>query len=536
MKHKFCFIAVFATFFLAALFNGCTQSTKTYDLVIKSGKIVDGTGNPWFYGDLGIAGDRIIKIGNIPDSEGKNIINAKGLFVVPGFIDVHTHVDRVIDSHPTVMNYLLQGVTTVVGGNCGGSQYPLQKLFRQLEEKGLAINCASLIGHNTIRQQVIGKDDRAPTAEELSQMQELVKQEMLAGAIGFSTGLAYIPGRYSKTEEIIELVKTVQPFSGVYATHMRNQGKQIKEAIEEAVRIGNEAGVPVEISHIKLANDAVWGEYHLITKPIEKARQQGLEIYMDQYPYTATSSGFTSSFPGWAVSGGNNAYVERLKNPDNHQKIITALIERRLTSERGIDKLKTIYVSRNTNHPEYEGKNLAEILELLGREQTNVNGAELIMEMQKEDRPRGIFFQMAEEDVATLMQKSYNMIASDGKVEIPGVEVPHPRAYGTFPRVLAKYVRELGVLSLSDAIRKMTSLPAQAMGFYERGVLKAGMFADIVIFNLKEIHDTATFQNPHQYPKGIHWIIVNGKIAAHEGKIVAKDVGNILYGSGRKSK
>ncbi|MFQ6114965.1 MAG: amidohydrolase family protein [bacterium] len=535
MKFKSCSVTLLLLIFLFAVIT-CNQLQKPYDIIIESGKIIDGTGNPWFYGDIGVTRDRIAKIGVIPDKEGKTIIDAQGLYIVPGFIDVHTHVDRKIDSHPTVMNYLLQGVTTVVGGNCGGSRFPLQELFTQLAEKGIAINFASFIGHNTIRQEVMGKEDRAPTDEELTRMQELVKQEMLAGAIGLSTGLAYVPGRYSTTDEIIKLAKIIQPFNGVYATHMRNQGKKIKEAIEEAIRIGREAGVPVEISHIKLANDAVWGEYHLITDPIEQARQQALEVYMDQYPYTATSSGFTSSFPGWAVAGGHDAFIERLKDRDNYRKIRDAVIERRLATARGIDKLKTIYVSRNTNHPEYEGKNLAQILDLLGRDRTVSNAADLIIELQKEDRPRGIFFQMAEEDVATLMQKCYNMIGSDGKIEIPGVEVPHPRAYGTFPRVLAKYVRESGVLSLPDAIRKMTSLPAQAMGFHERGVLRAGMYADIVIFNSEEIQDTATFENPHQYPKGIHWVIVNGNIAAHDGKVMEKDGGKILYGSGRKSK
>ena len=523
---------------LAALFltvNSCQVFTPGWDIVIINGQVIDGTGNPPYRADLAIKGEKIVKIGSLETKGARKIIDASGLYVVPGFIDVHTHADRKIDSHPTVMNYLLQGVTTVVGGNCGGSRYPLRDLFSRLEKERTAINFASLIGHNTIRRQIMGNDDRAPNAEELSQMQELVKEEMLAGAIGFSTGLAYVPGRYSTTEEIIELVKMVQPFNGIYATHMRNQDKQIKEAIEEAVRIGREAGVPVEISHIKLAHEAVWGQYQLITAPIEAAHRQGLEVYMDQYPYTATSSGFASSFPGWAVAGGHDAFVERLDDPEEYQKIKEALIEKRLLSERGIDRLRSIYVAHNTNHPEYEGKNLAEILELLGREKTISNGADLVIEMQKEDRPRGIFFQMAEEDVETLMQEPYNMIGSDGKIEIPGVEVPHPRAYGTFPRVLGKYVRADGVLSLPDAIRKMTSLPAQAMRFYERGVLKTGKCADIVIFSYEEIQDRATFEDPHQYPRGIHWIIVNGKLVVDKGEWTGIFPGKVLYGSGESA-
>ncbi|MEE9464300.1 MAG: D-aminoacylase [Candidatus Neomarinimicrobiota bacterium] len=514
--------------------NSCQILVPKWDLVITNGQIIDGTGNPPYKADLGIKDDMIVEIGTLEMKRSRRIIDADGLYVTPGFIDVHTHVDRMIASQPVVMNYLLQGVTTVVGGNCGGSRYPLQELFNQLENEGTAVNFASLIGHNTTRRQIMGNEDRSPTAEELSRMQDLVKEEMLAGAIGFSTGLAYVPGRYSTTEEIIELVKTIQPFNGVYATHMRNQGKQIKESVEEAIRIGREAGVRVEIAHIKLATEDVWGRYHLITDPIEEAHRQGMEVYLDQYPYTATSSGFTSSFPGWAVAGGHEAFIERLNDPENYQKIKAAIIEKRLTSERRINRLQSIYVAKDTNHPEYEGKNLAEIMELLGRERTISNAADLIIEMQREDRPRGIFFQMDEKDVETLMQEPYSMIGSDGKVEIPGVEVPHPRAYGTFPRVLGKYVRDSGIRSLPDAIRKMTSLPAQAMRFNERGILKTGKRADIVIFSFDEIQDMATFDEPHQYPKGIHWVIVNGQVAAEQGEWTGALPGRVLYGLGAK--
>ena len=532
MKRSLFFATTLLLFLAFNFLTGCTQKTK-YDIIIKSGTIIDGTGKAELIADIGIAGDQIVEIGTIPENKGKSIIDATGLCVVPGFIDVHTHVDRKIAEEPTVKNYLLQGVTTAVGGNCGASEYPLSELFTQLEEKGIAINFATYVGHNTVRKQVMGQGDQAPTADEMAQMQQLVKQEMEAGAIGFSTGLSYVPGIYSTTEEIIELVKMTAPFNGIYATHLRNQGRQIQQAIEEAIRIGREAAVTVDISHIKLAEEAVWSKYHLITGPIEKARNQGMRVYMDQYPYTATSSGFTSSFPGWAVAGGHDSLLERLEDPKKYQQIKTAIIEKRLTSERDIDKLKTIYVAYNENHHEYEGNNLAEILDMLGREKTVSNGSDLIIEMQKTDRPRGVFFQMAELDVAELMKKPYNMIGSDGKIEISGVEVPHPRAYGTFPRVIGKYVRDEAVLTLPGAIRKMTSLSAEAMGFEKRGLLKKGYFADIVIFDLAKIQDKATFENPHQYPKGIRWVIVNGKIAAEDGEVVERNGGRILYGMGR---
>ena len=494
-----------------------------YDILIKSGKIIDGTGAPWIRGDIGITGSRITRIGTIPDQYGEEIIDAENLYVAPGFIDVHTHVDTKIDSHPEVKNYLLQGVTTVVGGNCGSSRYPLKELFQAIESK-IAVNFASFVGHNTVREHVMGNDDRAPVSEELSLMQGIVTQEMVTGAVGFSTGLSYIPGRYSTTEEIIELTKMIEPFHGVYATHMRNQGKYIKKAIEEAVHIGRTAGVAVQISHIKLANEDVWGEYDLITEPIEKARDEGIPVFTDQYPYTATSSGFGSSFPGWAVAGGHEKFAERIKDTDTFQKIKEALIKSRLTSKR-INPLKSIYVSQNDNHPEYEGKSIAEILELLGQDETISNGAELIITMYAEDQPQGVFFQMDEKDVCVLMKSDYTMVGSDGGVHIIGEGVPHPRAYGTFPRVF-RYVRK-NVLSLPEAVRKMTSLPALAMGFYQRGVLREGMYADVVIFD-STIEDTASYEMPHQYPDGIHWVIVNGKIAAHN-KNIDTCAGKILY-------
>ena len=517
---------------LATAFAGA--QTPTYDLVIRSGRIVDGTGNPWFVGDVAIAGGRIAALGEIPASAGNTVLDATGLYVAPGFIDVHTHCDTGIVADPTVRNYLLQGVTTVIGGNCGDSPFPIGKLFGRLAASGMALNFACLVGHNTIRHEVMGDVDRAPSEAELTRMSELVRQEMETGAIGLSTGLAYVPGRYSTTEEIVRLAKAVQPFHGVYATHLRNQGSQIREAIEEAVRVGREAGVRVEISHVKLAEEAVWGQRQRITEPIEKARREGLEIYTDQYPYTATSSSFTSSFPGWAVAGGHDAFVERMKNPANRQRARQALLEKRLTSKHGLDPLERIYVAESKRHPEHEGKTLGQILALLERKRTPGNGADLIIEMEVADPPLGVFFQMDERDVEALMAMPYNMVGSDGEVAVPGKGSPHPRYYGTFPRVLAEYVRGRHVLTLTDAVRRMTSLPAQAMRLQDRGLLRSGMAADLAIFDADSVQDLATFARPHQYPRGIHWVIVNGQVAARDGQVVTPNAGRILYGPGRR--
>jgi N-acyl-D-amino-acid deacylase len=526
-KYRRAVLLAVATLALAGFFAGPAEAQK-YDLVIRSGRILDGTGNPWYVGDLGIVGGRVAAIGGIPAASGRTVIEAAGLYVAPGFIDVHTHVDTGTVADPTVRNYLLQGVTTVVGGNCGDSPFPLREHLRRLEKAGLALNYASLVGHNTIRHEVMGDADRAPTGAELARMVELVRQEMEAGALGLSTGLAYVPGRYSTTEEIVALARVLQPWQGVYATHMRNQGSRIREAIEEAVRVGREAGVRVEISHIKLAEEAVWGQRERITEPIEQARQRGLEVYTDQYPYTATSSGFTSSFPGWAVAGGQAAFRERMKDRANRDSVRRALVEKRLISARGLDPLERIYVAESKAHPEYQGKTLGRILNMLGRTPTLENAADLIIEMEEVDQPLAVFFQMDEGDVEALMAMPWNMIASDGEVAVPGRGSPHPRYYGTFPRVLAKYVRERHTLSLTDAIRRMTSLPAQAMRLEDRGVLRPGLAADLVVFDADSIQDLATFEQPHQYPRGVRWVVVNGKVAAHDGQVVARNAGRIL--------
>jgi len=526
------FINVFLVSFLLVLINP-GLSKENYQIIIKNGTIVDGTGKPSFKSDIGISGNKIVKVGSIDSSEARKTINAQGLIVTPGFIDVHTHCDRGIVNIPTVDNYILQGVTTVIGGNCGGHPYPLRKLFSTLEQKGISINFASLIGHNTIRRKVMKYSMDKPTPEQLEKMKDMIKEEMKAGAVGLSTGLAYIPGTYSDTEELVELASAVKPFAGIYASHIRDQGECITQAIQEAIKVGELNDIPVQISHIKLAEDSVWGKIELITQPVEQARKRRVEVYLDQYPYTATSSGFASSFPSWAFEGGNKKFLERIKNKELYNKIKSHIIQRRLTSTKGINKLKTIYIAYYQKNPGFHGKNLYEILNMQDKEPNINNAVELIIEIQQNGGAQGVFFQMDEKDVESLMKLPYTMHASDGGVQKKGEGVPHPRNYGTFPRVISHYVKEKKVLSLTEAVRKMTSLPAKAFRLKKRGKIKPGMFADIVIFDYERFKDKATFSDPHQYTKGLEYVLVNGKISVKDNQLTDQFSGMVLYGPGK---
>ncbi|MBC7363443.1 MAG: D-aminoacylase [Candidatus Aminicenantes bacterium] len=522
---------VFILIFLILLVFNCRPAGKIFDLAVVNGRVVDGSGNPWFRADIGIKDGKIVALKRrINQEEAKEVLEAEGLVVAPGFIDIHTHADRNILEIPSCENYLSQGVTTLIGGNCGGHEFPLAELFARLKKQGMSCNFGSLAGHNTIRERVMGMKMSPPTAEEMSKMKDLLRMEMKAGALGFSTGLAYLPGTYSSTEELIELASVLRETGGFYATHMRNQGKKIKQAIEESIAIGEKNGIPVQISHIKLADEEVWNQIGLITGPVEEARARGVEVTLDEYPYTATSSGFTSSFPQDVFEGGKEKFLERMNDPEIYQRVKATIIKNRLTSSRGIDKLSAIIIARSRKFPDYEGKTLRQILESKGQEPTPDNGADLIIEIVKEGDASAIFFQMDEKDVEALMKLPYTMIGSDGGLQEMGKGHPHPRNYGTFPRILGEYVRNRQVLTLEEAIRKMTSLPAQTMRLKDRGLIREGMYADLVLFDPETVSDMATFQNPHQYSRGIVYVLVNGQVVWQKGKYTGKKPGKIIYG------
>ena len=511
----------------------CGAPPQMYDIVIKGGTIIDGSGSAGYVDDIGIVRERITKIGHIKGSHARRVIDARGLIVAPGFIDVHTHCDRGIVEVPTVDNYLLQGVTTVIGGNCGGHPFPVSELFDHIEAAGISPNFGVLIGHNTLRREVMGMAMEPPSPDQMERMKTLLDQEMRAGGLGLSTGLSYLPGTYATSEELVELASAVKPHGGLYATHLRDQGERIAEAIFEAIRIGESNGIPVQISHIKLADDKVWGEPERIVRPVEEARSRGVEVYLDQYPYTATSSGFTSSFPSWAFEGGQERFLERLKDRKTLEDIKDHIEDRRLSSTRDIDKLETIYIASFRADPEYQGKNLKEILEERGEEPSVENAVQLIIDIQKRGGAQGVFFQMDEQDVENLMRLDYNMHASDGGIQVPGRGVPHPRNYGTFPRVIAHYVRERGVITLTEAVRKMTSLPAHAFRIKDRGLLREGYYADLTVFDFQEFTDQATFSEPHRYSRGLEHVLVNGQVVVERNQHLGTRPGKVIYGPGK---
>jgi N-acyl-D-amino-acid deacylase len=521
-------------FFIGILFlcfslNGNTP--QKFDIVIVNGTVIDGTGEKGYKADVGITGDRITAIGDLKKAAAQKTIDAKDLVISPGFIDIHTHCDRGILRQPENKNYILQGVTTVVGGNCGGSPLDMKAFMVKVTEKIPSTNIAVLIGHNTVRQKVMGMEGREPTPEELKQMENLVDEAMKDGAIGLSTGLGYAPGMFSKTDEVIALNKVAGKYGGMYASHIRDQGLGMYDSLEEAIEIGRKGGTRVQVSHLKLSLDKIWGEAAKLDAVFQKAIKEGIEIYSDEYPYVAASTSIGAIFPSWSLEGGK--LQAHLKDPGSRARIKKEFFSTgRMKSYRNRDMLAAIQIASYRAEPSYEGKNLREILEKRGVEPNLENGADLVMEIQSKGGASCVFFLMDEKDVMEIMNLPFNMIGSDGGVVPFGRGVPHPRSYGTFPRVLGKYVREEKALSLETAIHKMTELPAKSIRLKERGVLKKGMFADIVVFDPESVKDTATYAAPHQYPLGILHVLVNGAHTVENRRLTENLAGRPLYGPG----
>jgi N-acyl-D-amino-acid deacylase len=502
-------------------------TAATYDLLILDGTVVDGSGAPAFEGDIAIVGDKIAKIGDLNGAEATRVIDATGLTVSPGFIDLHTHADRNIRDNPGVENYLFQGVTTMLVGNCGKSPVDLEEYSRSVEETGIAPNIGLLIGHNAVRADVMGNDNRAPTDEEQASMEALVKSAMDAGAFGMSTGLIYLPGTYSETDEVVALARVVAGEGGIYASHIRNEFNLVEEAIEEAITIGREAGLPVQISHFKVADNTMWGDSNVTLGLVASARDEGLDVTVDQYPYTAGSTGLVNVIPAWARAGSHEDFQARLDDPETRARIKAESIAI-LNGARAAGDLSRITVASFPSHPAYSGKTMAEVTRMNGREPTIENGAEVAMEILYDGGGSAIYHMMVEEDVRRIMQSPFTSIASDGSAVTFGENVPHLRNYGTFPRVLRKYVREEGLLSLVQAIHKMTAMPASRINLDTRGVVAEGMIADINIFNFDKVSDFDDWANPHQYATGFSHVIVGGTLVIEDGERTNAFPGRVL--------
>ena len=512
---KFIVLAILI-FFCASLSLAQTVDSAKFDVVIKNARVIDGTGNPWFKADIGIKNGRIAKIGVIAESETREIIDAKNQIIAPGFIDVHAHVENIFNN-PDAENFIRMGVTSLVTGNCGGSVTDVAKFLNRYNETPLAVNLATLIAHGSVRRDVLGTENREPTAEELNKMEAIVEKGMKDGAVGLSTGLIYVPGTYAKTDEVVALARVAKKFNGVYASHIRDEGIKVFEAITEAINIGEQTGIPVEISHFKIATKKFWGKTNETLGLVRAAREKGLAVTVDEYAYTASSTSLNTIIPSWALAGGLEEGKKRLADAETRKKIIEE-IKKNLKDSKFKD-FSYAFVASYSPNKDFNGKNIKEIAkQVRGKDKLDAQ-IEQILEMYSAGGAQMVYHKMDEPDVQNIMRATFTMIASDSGVRSMGEGTPHPRGYGNNVRVLGRYVRELKILTLEDAIRKMTSLPAQTFNLKNRGLIKEGFAADLVIFDEKTVADKATFDNPHQFPIGISSVLVNGKLTFADGEM-----------------
>ena len=528
-----CKLSSFLIFCLIFLFVGLafTQSTDRFDLVITNARIIDGTGNPWFRGSVAVKDGRIVKVGRFEVPNAKQTIDAQNNIIAPGFIDVHAHTEDIF-GNPTAENFVRMGVTSLVTGNCGGSVTDIGEFLGRYKEKPLAVNLATLIAHGSVRAKVMGLDDRAPTPDEQQKMNLMVEQGMKDGAVGLSTGLIYVPGTFAKTEEVVELAKAASKYGGTYASHIRSEGNGVAEAIKEAINIGEQANMPVEISHFKISSKALWGESPMTIRIVKAARERGVTVTVDQYAYTASSTSLDVRLPNWAVAGGRAEGKKRLADPETREKIVKEMKENLKKSK--FKDYSFAYVASYRANPEFNGKNVAEITQIVKGKKKLDAQIEQILDMYGNGGAGMVYRVMSEEDVQNIMRQPFTMIASDSGVRQFGSGVPHPRGYGNNARVLGRYVRELKIITLEDAIRKMTSLPAQTFSLRDRGQIREGFAADLVIFDETKVSDKATFDAPHQYAVGFSFVIVNGEVVFSDEKMTGKMSGKALFGNGAR--
>ncbi len=505
-----------------------TFPQPAFDVLVRGGMVVDGSGGPGRRADVAVRDGRIVRVGLVESARAEVDIDASGLVVAPGFIDVHTHADDLAD-HPLAENFVRMGVTTVVAGNCGGSALDVGAALQRLREVGASVNFATLIGHNAVRRAVMGTANRPPAAAELQKMRALVWKAMADGAIGLSTGLQYVPGAYASLAEIIELARVAAAAGGLYATHLRNEGTQIEVALDEAIRVGRAAGCRVQVSHLKIDSPSRWGASAKALAIIDAARAEGVDVRADQYAYTAASSSLGIRFPAWALEGGREATAARLADPATWARIKGEMRAR--LAERGLRDLSFGVVAAFGPDPSLNGLSMKQVAaRLLGDDDGDAQ-LEAARRLMLQGGASMVYHLMSEDDLVRIMTHPMVAVASDAGVLTPGEGVPHPRGYGNNARVLGVYVRERRVVSLEEAIRKMTSLPAEHFRFAGRGLVREGYAGDLVVFDPARVADTARYERPHQFAEGIPYVIVNGVVVVRQGTHTGARPGAILTAS-----
>ncbi|MDQ3696407.1 MAG: D-aminoacylase [Gemmatimonadota bacterium] len=516
--------------------DSAERAGSSYDVVITGGTVVDGTGSPGFRADVAVRGDRIAAVlrepSPLPLRAAARMIDATGMVVAPGFVDLHAHLDPLLRL-PGAESHVRQGVTTALGGPDGTSPWPLAPYLDSAAAAGLGMNVAFLAGHNTIRREVIGSANRDPTPDELERMRTMVAQAMGDGAWGLSTGLKYLPGTFAKTDEVVALARVAADSGGIYTSHLREEGLGLVGGVAEAIEIGRRAHIPVVLTHHKAVGQPMWGKSAVTLSMVDSARARGIDVMIDQYPYTATYTGIGILVPEWAMADGDSAFERRLRDSALRDSIVRGIVFN-LLNDRGGGDLRRVQLARVEWMHELEGKTLADWALMRGLAPTPETGAELVLEALRRGGASAIYHVLAEGDVDRIMVHPQTMIASDGRLATLGEGHPHPRWYGTFPRVLGHYVRDRRLLTLEAAIRKMTALPAGRIGVAERGRVAAGMFADLVVFDPAAVADRATFERPHQYPAGIEYVLVNGAIAVDGARFTEARGGRVLRRSGSR--
>jgi len=498
---------------------------QPFDLLIGNGLVVDGTGAPGRAASVGVRNGRIVEVGALNGATAARTLDATGLVVAPGFIDVHTHVDE-IATQPAIPHFVRMGVTTVIAGNCGGSAADLESALREIETARPAINYATLVGHNTVRREVMGTANRQATPDELKKMEALVDRAMADGAVGFSTGLQYVPGTYAETAEIVALARVSARRGGVYATHMRNEGTALEEAVGEAINVAEQAQCPLEISHLKVDAPSRWGASAKALAMIDAARARGLRVNADQYLYDAASSNLGIRFPSWVLEGGQEAINARLDDPATWEKVRAEM--RELIRERGLEDYDFARIAEYRTDRSLNGLTIPQAAQKVLGAADLATQQEMMRRMLRAGGASMVYHFMSDDDLARILRHPMVSIASDSGLNTFGEGVPHPRGYGNAVRVLGKYVREQKIITLEEAVRKMTSLPADQFGFADRGRLAPDKAADIVIFDAGTVADTATYSQPHQYATGIVHVLVNGMPVVERGTQTDARPGRVL--------